>query len=62
MVGPYNDHGWSQAHFDGGKYVEEKMPGTKMIYIDKHQAKRPFISLHLVDPHLKIGLNISSIP
>ena len=18
LVGPYNDHGWSQAHFDGG--------------------------------------------
>ncbi|MBW1694539.1 MAG: BMP family ABC transporter substrate-binding protein, partial [Deltaproteobacteria bacterium] len=24
MVGPYNDHGWSQAHFEAGKYVEEK--------------------------------------
>jgi len=35
MVGPYNDHGWSQAHFDAGKYVEQKLPGTKMIYIDK---------------------------
>ena len=28
MVGPYNDHGWSQAHFEGGKYIEEKVPGT----------------------------------
>ena len=22
LVGPYNDHGWSQAHYEGGKYVE----------------------------------------
>ena len=35
LVGPYNDHGWSEAHYQGGKYVEEKVPGTKMIYLDK---------------------------
>ncbi len=41
-VGPYNDHGWSQAHYDAGLYVEEKVPGTKMIYIDKvNSADRP---------------------
>ncbi len=42
MVGPYNDHGWSQAHYDAGKYVEEKLPGTEMIYVDKvNSADRP---------------------
>ena len=42
MVGPYNDHGWSQAHYEAGLYVEEKLPGTKMIYIDKvNPADRP---------------------
>jgi len=35
LVGPYNDHGWSEAHYQAGKYVEEKLPGTKMIYLDK---------------------------
>ena len=35
MVGPYNDHGWSQAHYDAGLYVEQHVPGEKMIYIDK---------------------------
>jgi len=35
LVGPYNDHGWSEAHYQAGKYVEEKVPGTKMIYLDK---------------------------
>ncbi len=34
MVGPYNDHGWSQAHYDAGKYVESKL-GAKMVYLDK---------------------------
>jgi simple sugar transport system substrate-binding protein len=42
MVGPYNDRGWSQAHYDGGLYVEEKVPGAEMIYIDKvNPADRP---------------------
>jgi len=42
MVGPYNDHGWSQAHYEAGKYVESKMPGSQMIYVDKvNPADRP---------------------
>lgn len=42
LVGPYNDHGWSQAHYDAGKYVEEKLPGATMIYVDKvNTADRP---------------------
>ena len=41
LVGPYNDHGYSQAHYEGGLYVE-KMAGAKMIYIDKaNPADRP---------------------
>jgi simple sugar transport system substrate-binding protein len=35
LVGPYNDKGYSQAHYEGGKYVEEKIPGAKMMYLDK---------------------------
>ena len=42
MVGPYNDRGWSEAHYLAGKYVEEKVPGTKMIYVDKvNPSDRP---------------------
>ena len=42
MVGPYNDRGWSQAHYDAGLYVEQKLPGVKMIYVDKvNPADRP---------------------
>jgi len=35
LVGPYNDHGWSEAHYNAGKYVEEKISGAKMVYLDK---------------------------
>lgn len=42
LVGPFNDKGYSQAHYEGGLYVEEKLPGSKMIYIDKvNSADRP---------------------
>lgn len=42
MVGPYNDHGWSQANYDGGQYVVNHVPGTKMIYLDKvNPSDRP---------------------
>jgi len=42
MVGPYNDHGWSQANYDGMQYVLAKVPGTKLVYIDKaNSADRP---------------------
>jgi simple sugar transport system substrate-binding protein len=42
MVGPYDDKGWSQAHYEAGLYVEENIPGSKMIYLDKvNTADRP---------------------
>lgn len=34
MVGPANDAGWSQAHFDSMTYVKEKLPGTELIYLE----------------------------
>ena len=41
LVGPYNDHGWSQAHYEAGLYVEEKL-GATMVYLDKvNPADRP---------------------
>jgi simple sugar transport system substrate-binding protein len=42
MVGPYNDHGWSQANYDGMQYVLAKVPGTKLVYIDNaNSSNRP---------------------
>ena len=41
-VGPYNDKGYSQAHYDGGLYVESKLDNVKMVYVDKvNTADRP---------------------
>lgn len=46
LVGPYNDKGYSQAQYEGGKYVEAKMPGAKMIYLDKvNPADRPGLTI-----------------
>ena len=42
MVGPYNDHGWSQAHYDAAKYVQQKLPNAEFVYLDKvNVADRP---------------------
>lgn len=60
LVGPYNDRGWSQAHFDAGKYVEKKVPGTRMIYIDKvNPADRPGVTVpQLVDDLISKGARL----
>lgn len=42
MVGPNNDHGWSQAHYEAGLYVTQHTPNTDMVYLDKvNPADRP---------------------
>jgi simple sugar transport system substrate-binding protein len=41
LVGPQNDHGWSQAHFEAGQYLEEEL-GARMIVLDRvNTADRP---------------------
>jgi len=34
LVGPYNDNGWSTATYEGGLYVQSKIPNTQFIYAD----------------------------
>jgi len=60
LVGPYNDRGWSQAHYEGGLYVQEKVPGTRMIYIDKvNPADRPGVTIpQLVDDLVSKGAKL----
>lgn len=42
LVGPFNDTGWSQAHYEAGEYVAETIPGSELIYIDRvNPADRP---------------------
>ncbi len=34
LVGPADDRGWSQSHFEGGSYVEAQMPNTRMLVFE----------------------------
>ena len=46
LVGPYNDKGYSQAQYEGGRFIEANMPGSKMIYLDKvNPADRPGLTI-----------------
>jgi len=41
LVGPQNDRGWSQAHYEAGLYLQEKL-GVELIVLDKvNTADRP---------------------
>lgn len=49
LVGPINDAGWSQAHYEGALYAEERVPNTRFIYVDKvNPADRPNITVEQV--------------
>jgi len=60
LVGPYNDRGYSQAHYEGGKYTEKMISGAKMIYIDKvNPADRPGVTIpQLVDDMVEKGARL----
>lgn len=46
MVGPFQDHGWSEAHYAAGQYVEKQVPGARMLLVDKlNPADRPGVTL-----------------
>jgi len=34
LVGPKNDQGWSQAHYEAGVRIEENIPGTKLLLFE----------------------------
>jgi simple sugar transport system substrate-binding protein len=49
LVGPKNDRGWSQAHFEGGQYVEANVPGAKMLLFESlNPADTPEATLESV--------------
>jgi simple sugar transport system substrate-binding protein len=60
LVGPKNDHGWSQAHFEGGTYVEENLPGSKMIVFESlNPADKPEATLEgVVDDMVAEGATL----
>ncbi len=60
LVGPSNDKGWSQAHYDAGLSLEKKIPGVKMLYIDKvNPADRPGVTIpQVVDDLVSKGAKL----
>ncbi len=59
LVGPYNDHGWSQATYEGVLYAAEKT-GGEAIYIDSvNVADRPgTTAVQLAESLMDQGANI----
>jgi basic membrane lipoprotein Med (substrate-binding protein (PBP1-ABC) superfamily) len=46
LVGPKNDHGWSQAHYEAGLYVEANLPDSRMIVFESlNPADKPEATL-----------------
>ncbi len=60
LVGPKNDRGWSQAHFEGGTYVEENFPGSRMIVFESlNPADKPEATLEgVVDDMVADGATL----
>jgi simple sugar transport system substrate-binding protein len=49
LVGPKDDHGWSEAHYKGGRYVEAQLPKSRMLYLDElNPGVRPEMSVQRV--------------
>ncbi len=49
LVGPKDDHGWSEAHYTAGEYVMEKIPGTRMVVFESlNPADAPETTLEQV--------------
>jgi basic membrane protein A len=34
LIGPHNDGGWSEAHYDGLLYIEQNVPNTHVAYVE----------------------------
>src|SRR6185295_9457779 len=46
LVGPKNDHGWSQDHYEAGQRMEQEIPGAKMLLFESlNTADHPETSL-----------------
>jgi simple sugar transport system substrate-binding protein len=60
LVGPKNDHGWNQAHYEGGLFVEAMFPGSQMfIYESLNPADKPATTLEdVVDDMVAEGASL----
>lgn len=60
LVGPRNDRGWSQAHYEGGLYVQENVTGANMIVFESlNPADKPEATLEgVVDDMVASGAEL----
>jgi simple sugar transport system substrate-binding protein len=60
LVGPKNDHGWSQAHYEAGQYVEQNVTGARMIVFESlNSADKPEATLEgVVDDMVAEGAKL----
>jgi simple sugar transport system substrate-binding protein len=60
LVGPKNDRGWSQAHYEGGVYIEEHLEGSRMIVFESlNPADKPEATLEgVVDDMVADGATL----
>lgn len=53
MVGPKDDHGWNEAHWEASAYVMENEPGTQLVWFDKlNPADNPDLTIEQVSDDL----------
>lgn len=60
LVGPKDDHGWSEAHYSAGEYVEANVPETRMIVLESlNPDARPETTLEMaVDDMVEDGAEL----
>ncbi len=60
LVGPQNDHGWSQAHVEAGQYVVDHLANSKMIIFESlNPADKPEATLEgVVDDMVAQGAKL----
>jgi simple sugar transport system substrate-binding protein len=60
LVGPKNDHGWSQAHAEAAAYLEEKLPGARAVIFESlNSADKPEATLEgVVDDMVADGAKL----
>jgi len=60
LVGPRNDHGWSEAHYIGAQYAERRVPGAAMLYVDNvNPAAKPGVTVpQVVDDLVSKGARL----
>lgn len=59
LVGPRDDRGWSQAHFEAGEYLEEKLGAEMVVVDDVNPAAKPEVTIEqIVDDMVEQGAGL----